>query len=461
MRVLLISIHFPPILGASSRGMAELSKALVAHGHEVNVLTVVPVAGHPVYKFNFAEMRHVSPKINIHRVAMGPINRLTSRTLKAFAVSRQHPNDGVQNGGASHPPDAARHSTLAERLYNARKLIQPLLIPDANLDWIPLALLEARRMLSKDRYDVVASFGYPHSTHLVAYLALRGRDTSWVMMHAEGWGTSPGVRQLPKWSRRLHWALDRRLSHAASRIVVCGCAEGLLTRIPEAYGIDPSKLSLAQFAFAESAVPESTPKTQRVGLHIVFTGTFYPETGQDPRVLFEAIKTCGRADITLSISGQTEQLFENYVKAHNIPNVEFLGWCSRDQALLRQQNAKVLLVYGHGGGQQIPTKLYEYFAARRPILCLTIDDEDLTARLVLRHKRGIVVPNSREQILDALLTLASLDEEESLDRGFNLEELPEYSPALSGQQLMLAVLGEISDQERKRLSGQVYLGTRE
>ncbi|MBV8055772.1 MAG: hypothetical protein JO071_11085, partial [Deltaproteobacteria bacterium] len=389
--------------------MAELSKAMVAHGHEVNVLTIAPIASHPVYKFDFQEMRHVFAKVNIHRVAMGPVNRLTSRMLRVFARSEKDQDERTENYGASRPPTGAQRLSIVERLYNARKLVQPFLIPDANIDWIPLALLEARRVLNKERYDIVASFGYPHSTHAVAYLALRGKDISWVMMHAEGWGTSPGIEQLPRWSRRLHRILDCKFSHAASRIVVCGCAEGLLTRIPEAYGIDPGKLWLAQFAFADSAGLESPRVPQRIGLHLVFTGTFYPETGQDPRELFEAMKSCGRGDISLSILGRPNHLFEDYVKAQAIPHVEFLGWSSRDEALRHQRSAKVLLVYGHGGGQQIPTKLYEYFGACRPILCVGLDNEDLTARLVLRHNRGMVVPNLRERIKNALSSLAMMD----------------------------------------------------
>ena len=41
MRVLLVTNHYPPVLGMSSRGMAELSKALVRQGHAADVLTAL------------------------------------------------------------------------------------------------------------------------------------------------------------------------------------------------------------------------------------------------------------------------------------------------------------------------------------------------------------------------------------------------------------------------------------
>jgi glycosyltransferase involved in cell wall biosynthesis len=420
--------------------MAELSKALVECGHEVNVLTVTPILSHPVYKFDFAEMRHVHHKVNIHRVPMGPINRLTSRTLRGFSVPGTR-NNKVKLRSASLSPKTSPRISIAERLYGARKFLQPLLIPDANFDWIPAALLEARRILKRDRYDIVASFGYPHSNHLVAYLALRKREVCWVMMHAEGWGTSPGVEELPKWSAKAHRALERKCSLKAARIVVCN-ADGLAKRLQETYGVSTKKLWSAQLAFAER--PSSESKSEiAAGFHLVFTGTFYPETGQDPRELFDAIKSLGSGHLRLSILGPVSVEFESYVKARSIPDVEFLGWCSRDDALRHQQGAKVLLVYGHKGGQQVPSKIYEYLGACRPILCIAADDEDLTARLVSLHNRGIVVPNSLEHIREALLTLECMEAEGTLDSVFNLEELPQYTPARSGEQLMRAVLGEI------------------
>jgi len=171
------------------------------------------------------------------------------------------------------------------------------------------------------------------------------------------------------------------------------------------------------------------------------------ETRQDPLKFFKAIKNCNRPDITLSIVGRPNELVEKYVKSIAVPNIEFLGWRSRDEALRLQRSARMLLVYGHSGGQQIPTKIYEYFGACRPILGVAPDDGDLTARLVLRHNRGIVVPNSHDQIRDALSHLAAMQANGSLEDAFNLTELPEYTPAQTGQQLMRAVLGESPDLE--------------
>jgi glycosyltransferase involved in cell wall biosynthesis len=451
VRVLLVTNHYPPVLGMSSRGMAELSKALVRQGHAADVLTTVPTPGHPVYKFNFAEMQHVPTQVNVHRVPMGPFNRTTARFLARFNRSGASGDGaGANHNGKHHVISAAVR--LAARLYQARKAVQPFLVPDANVDWIPAAVLEARRMLNSASYDVVASFGYPHTAHCVAYLALRGRNIPWVVIHAEGWGTSPGMEELPRWSRNLHRLLESKFSQRAARIVVCSCAAGLMRKLPDAYGIDPQKLHLAQFSFVDPAPYESVETVATEHLHMVYTGTFYPETRQDPGELFEAIKIVGSSEIRLSILGDGNGRFEDWVKEREIPNVEFLGWCSHDTAVQYQKRAKLLVVFGHSGGQQVPTKVYEYFMARSPILCIAADQSDLTARLVRQHARGIVVSNSRDQIAAALGECLAMHKDGGIDKQFNLGELPQYAPQYSGEELMRAVLGERNEVSLRDIS---------
>jgi len=445
MRILLISIHYPPIMGMSSRAMAELSKAFVANGHGVDVLTIDPVAGHPVYKCDFAVMRHVPASVNVHRVAMGPFNRITARLLDCVSITGNGHARSIksarQNGGDGHASVTRR---AANRFYGARKLFQPFLIPDANIDWVPGALAEARRMIKNNSYDTMVSFGYPHTAHLVAYLARRNRHLPWAMVHAEGWGTSPGMEQLPGWSRNIHRKLDRCLSRAATRIVICGCAPGLLQRIPGAYDIDPGKLSLAQFAFVDLSDYTGTLPARRSNLHLVFTGAFCSETGQDPRELFNALKSLPPDQITFSSMGPPVEEFEKYAKRLRLHNVEFLGWQLHQMAIEFQKSAGALVVFGHGGGQQFPTKVYEYFAAKRPILCIAADDQDLVAQLVSRHRRGIVVPNSRDHIARALSRLLESHDKGTLESSFDLSDLPQYTSARSGAELMQAVLGQAS-----------------
>src|SRR5262249_26300840 len=145
MRVLIISIHYPPIAGTSSRAMAELSIALANAGHEVDVLTVQPAAGHPVYRFATEGGPVIGSAVSIHRIPMGPINRLVARAMR-------RPPAATARRAQSTP--LARVGRLVNRVYQTPKLWQSLAIPDASIDWLPGAILHARRMVRQSKFDL-------------------------------------------------------------------------------------------------------------------------------------------------------------------------------------------------------------------------------------------------------------------------------------------------------------------
>jgi glycosyltransferase involved in cell wall biosynthesis len=433
MRVLIISIHYPPIIGMSSRAMAELSKALVADGHSVDVLTVDPVANHPVYKWDFGEMQRVPHQVNVHRVPMGPINRLSGR----LAVG----GDAKPDPQATSEPKRTR--SMFRRLYAARNLWGPFAIPDASIDWLPGALLEARRMIRRKPYDAVVSLGNPHTCHLVAYLATRRCDTAWTAVYGDGWGTDPSLELCPVWNRRLNQLMERRVVKAAAQIVVC--SEGVIPHLVKAYDIDASKISLVRFSFFDPDPYESAESLASNSFRMVYTGAVYPIFHQ-PIPLLRAMKRCAARGINLAIVGPDQESLEAEARKLQVPNIEFCGWHPHREAIAQQKTASVVLLFGHRGGQQLPSKLFEYFAARRPILCIAADDDDVAARLIREQRRGMVVPNSEAAIAEALDKLLELHKGGILDASFDLDELPEYTPQRAVSELMRVLTAERSRQ---------------
>jgi glycosyltransferase involved in cell wall biosynthesis len=81
----------------------------------------------------------------------------------------------------------------------------------------------------------------------------------------------------------------------------------------------------------------------------------------------------------------------------------FVGWLERPRALALQRAADALLVVTEGAGRRsVATgKLFEYFAAERPILVL--GDETEAARLVLEAGAGFAAPVSDPREIAAAL----------------------------------------------------------
>ncbi len=433
MRVLIVAaIHYPPIIGMASRRMAYLSRALVAAGHEVEVLTIEPLAGHPVCK-NWPEMMAlVPPEVKIHRVPMGLVNRLIAR----FDIDRQADtngpgvNCGVRNGYARR---------ALRQLYAAKKLWQPLAIPDTSADWIPGALRKGFELIGSRRFDLVISHSYPYTSHVVAYFLARRAQIPLAADYGDEWGFSPDLQTQPRFKRVLSRAMERRIVRRVGRFTVS--AEGIATQLNRVYGIDSDRVKLARSCFIDLQHYRRVTEEPGGNFTVVYTGQIYQGT-QDPGPFFRALRRIPIGDVTVTILGMLRPEQEALIRSLGLSNVELRGWCDdQSEVIGRQKSAGCLLLLGHSTGNQVPSKVYEYFAARRPILCVRMDDNDLAAPLVARHKRGLVISNDEAAIIEGLRSLVALHGRGELDAAFNLDELPEYSAEQAAVTLMHGLLG--------------------
>jgi glycosyltransferase involved in cell wall biosynthesis len=219
------------------------------------------------------------------------------------------------------------------------------------------------------------------------------------------------------------------------------CAEGIIPHLEHAYGISPGKVRLARFSFVNPDLYESIQEAPGDGFEIAYTGSLYSDL-QDHHPFFRALSQIEGDALKLVILGPGEESREAAMLKGRLPNVKFHGWCAQETVIRVQKRATVLLIFGHRGGQQLPSKLYEYFAARRPIFCIAADEKDLAAKLVRAHRRGLVVENSEQRILAGLQGLLELYRGQVLDCEFDLEKLPQYTVARAVEDLTRAVLDE-------------------
>ncbi len=81
--------------------------------------------------------------------------------------------------------------------------------------------------------------------------------------------------------------------------------------------------------------------------------------------------------------------------------VEYLGFIPRAQAIALQRRAGALILVTSPDGSEATGKLYEYMAARRPIVALAQGNE--AARIVAETNTGVLVePDDVDAIAGAL-----------------------------------------------------------
>jgi glycosyltransferase involved in cell wall biosynthesis len=433
MRVLILSLHFPPITGMSSRAMAEVSRAMVAAGNEVQVLTVVPVRGHPVYRCDPGEARFIAPGVAVDRIPMGPVNRWFGRGMRCA--------DPVESGAnvtrASTSPVRRAIGSCVRWAYGARRLWQPLAVPDASIDWLPRAALEARRLLRANRFDLVVSLGNPHTCHLAAYLATRGLRCAWVPFYGDSWGLDPALAERPAPAAAISRMLERIVLKGAAGVAVC--TDAMKTSLVETYGIEPDAIASTPIAFTDLDAYEAVaPMAPRWCFSLVYTGQIYPGL-QDPMPFLRAASRIATPDMAVSFVGAIPEQSMRAASELGL-DAQFPGWRPPQRIIEDQKNASVLLLFGHRGAHGMPSKIFEYFAARRPILAICADSGDLIAPLISKHRRGLIVDNREEDIEDALRCLIGLHRRGALDGAFDLGLLREYSAPASAKRLMNGII---------------------
>ncbi len=128
-------------------------------------------------------------------------------------------------------------------------------------------------------------------------------------------------------------------------------------------------------------------------LSILYVGAMYSGL-RDPSILYEAIKRSGLTtrDVQVSYHGPSVKDIAPRAAEYNVS--EFVALKPRvtysDDSSLQRESDVLLLLQSPLDLLNVPAKVFEYFATRRPILGLGLDD-GIPARLVRQRNAGLYV----------------------------------------------------------------------
>jgi hypothetical protein len=182
--------------------------------------------------------------------------------------------------------------------------------------------------------------------------------------------------------------------------------------IPQGYDTD---------LYADAGVPvagEGDP------VRVCHTGTFYHGL-RDPWQFFEAVRPFDPQDWTILFVGDTEALDQSRLR--HVPRaVDLLRHRSVAECAELQKSGSLLLQFAHHSNQQVPGKLFEHFAARRPVLVVASVPDGPASRIVAPSRRGWVVRNESGAIRKELEALQRLHLCGRLEEGLGISSVPEF-----------------------------------
>jgi glycosyltransferase involved in cell wall biosynthesis len=255
--------------------------------------------------------------------------------------------------------------------------------------------------------------------------------------YGDAWGTNAMLDHLPGWRRYIDEYLESRFLTRVD--AVSTSSEGIADGIRRRYGLPGTKVFVVPSHFVDLDEYKAIPRTDKPVLSIVYTGNIHYGT-QNLTSLLEGVRHYGNK-VELIFAGHVDTQLAALINSKdlNCP-VEMKGPVGRQAVMELQRNASVLLLAGLRGSKQVPAKLYEYFAAGRPILCMAYEEDDPAAALIKKHHRGLVVSDTPEQISQAIGELLELHGKGRLDSSFFLGDIPEYSMTRATSNFLRVVL---------------------
>lgn len=402
--ILVVAFHFPPLSAAGTHRTSNFVRELSRRGHRVGVVTTSP--GH-----GFKSDEHLLTKVP------ASVDVIRAPHVDPFALLARW--RGKTERAAANDPGAAGAMGATRTIDRALDYVSRLFdLPDRYASWILPALVAGVAMARRIRADVLYTTAPPFSAHVAGLGLHRVLDVPWIVDLRDPWATNPfNVRPFAS-LRAVDEALEAAVVKRAHTVVLnTELAEaGYRARYPErsnfitiTNGIDPDLL--------ERAAPSVARNGNRALLH---AGTIYGR--RSPHALLEALRRFKLESPQLARRLSIVQLggVENApallerAKALGVDDAfEIRPAVGHDEAFECLQRADGLLLLGVSGERpevQVPAKLFEYIAARRPMVVLAKSGGAIARTLAQADVHCLLAdPDDPSAVLSALRSFTAPD----------------------------------------------------
>jgi len=376
VKVLLVTMYFPPAGGGGVQRPLKLAQYLPALGIETHVLA----PDDPKWVHRDAELR-VPTQAWIHRVRyVGPRARKPAEEL-------------------------ARADGFERALVQAQVTARRLLLPDASVTWNLTAIPAAIRISRREGIDAVITTSPPGSIHFVGAAVQKATGVRWVADLRDPLVANQHRRADTTATRARQAANEQLARLVVRRADAVSCVSEAIA--DEVRGLNPGGVvrTIANGCdFDDFAGLEYRPAER---FRITHTGSFFGK--RDPRPFLQAFHDSG-LDAVARFVGDFRSSDREWAESLGLGDrLQLVDYAPRADSLRLQRDSEALLLLvpdadGRGRGV-LSGKVFEYLAAGRPILAV-VPPDGAAADLIRDTGSGVVVaPDDVDGIREALVEL--------------------------------------------------------
>lgn len=381
-RVLIITYYWPPSGGSGVQRWLKFTKYLRDFGWEPIIYTPL----NPEMPYEDTSLQcDVPDGLEVIRTKIFEpyqlYNLFTGRRRKAR----------FQHGFLKS--DKKEYQTLSQRL--AIWVRGNLFVPDARMFWIKPSVRYLKKYLLKHPVDAIVSTGPPHSMHLIALKIKQATGLPWLADFRDPW---TGIYYFDKLkvgrlALQLHKNQEKACLDSADLLVTVGP-----TMRRDFSKITSTPIEVITNGYDEDDLP-ATNNIKPAGFTIMYSGIFLPD--QNPVELWPVLREMREQDadfdhcLKMHFLGRTDASILADIQAHKLDNcLKLTDYVPHAEVTVQQQYAALLLLSINrirNAPYILTGKVFEYLAARRPILAFCPPDSDVAA-IINETKGGWVVP---------------------------------------------------------------------
>jgi len=313
---------------------------------------------------------------------------------KDYSLLKTMP-DSIEVHRVGHP-EPSRELTFARQ-----KLKLNFIFPDQYQRWYYPALREARKILQREKVDLIYSVSAPYTCHFIAKKLKEEFNIPWVTEWGDPWVENEFLKvhydnTLMKPLRQFQKLLFRKgerdiLRTADKSIVDC---EPHQRQLFEDYGFTDDKIGL----ITDSGYDESDFTDLKLlslypdKLAITFLGSVYPDFMEPIRDFLNSVNQVEKdAEIVFIGRGAVA------LQGMNVANLTCVLHMAREKALAFAAGGDFLFIVMPPYARWIPGKLWEYLRLGRPILALVPEDGD-PGKIIKKAKGGFILSHDPEEM---------------------------------------------------------------
>ncbi len=417
-KVLIITYYWPSGGGGGVMRWLKMSQYLFSDSDWEPIIFTPKNAGYLVNDSSLNDQLPKNLKVLRHPI-LEPNNFLSKLGLNKFKKNVAAGGIGGKNKSASF---------LEKTMVWIRS---NLFIPDARFLWIKPASRKIIQEIKNLDIDAIITTGPPHSMHLIGLNIKKKTGIPWIADFRDPWTFIDFFEDLnlSQLARKKHFRLEKSVVELADKLVT----------VSQSWADDFEKLYGKKFELITNGFDPADFKNQEnVQLDEKFTITHIGSLNKDRNspVIWQALaEICkenqefkDKLEVQL-IGNITSELEEELIELQLKDSVKIVNHISHNKVIDIIQTSNLLLLLINNTSNKsgiIPGKLYEYLAAKRPIISIGDKSGD-SAKIIEETNAGKMIGFDEKNLLKNTI-IDHFNSSKTIDfKNFSSNKIEKYS----------------------------------